>query len=191
MLTLGNTVAMKSARSEPSKNLPLPSSSVQRSELIYSPGKLAIPLLLSAFDSKKKLRYNIFGSAATAIGSLTCGWCVQYLLNRAHWDNIRAYRAIFWAYAGFGLLKFLLACCLSDKCEVIKKNEPNGSRATSETAPLLQDSTEGAEASRPEELPKKKKKHAFAEMSRRTWGILFQLLPLFAVDSFASGLVPL
>jgi MFS family permease len=146
--------------------------------------------------TKKKIRYNIFGSAATAFGSLACGWFLQYLLGQSGWDEIRAYRAVFWAYACFGLLKFLLASCLSDECEVLRKKELNESRAIVETEPLLRDSRQGAETSRPEGLPeslpkKKKRKSAFTEMSKHTWAILFKLLPLFAVDSFASGLVPL
>jgi hypothetical protein len=142
--------------------------------------------------TNKKIRYNIFGSAATAFGSLVCGWFVQYLLAQPGWDKISAFRAVFWAYACFGLLKFLLALCLSDKCEVIKKKELDESRAPAETEPLLQDSRPGAETSQPERLPKKKKrKSAFAELTKHTWAILFKLLPLFAVDSFASGLVPL
>lgn len=141
----------------------------------------------------KKIRYNIFGSAATAVGSLACGWFVQYLLAQSGWNKIRAFRAVFWVYACLGLVKFLLALCLSDKCEVLKKKDLNEPRATPETEPLLQDSRPEAEISRPEGLQpgKKKKKSAFAELTKHTWAILFKLLPLFAVDSFASGLVPL
>jgi len=64
--------------------------------------------------------------------------------------------------------------------------------ATAETEPLLENSGEEAESLRTEEQPiKKQNRSAFAEMSKHTWAILFRLLPLFAVDSFASGLVPL
>jgi hypothetical protein len=66
------------------------------------------------------------------------------------------------------------------------------STATAETEPLLEGPGDDAERSRREEQPKKKEnKSAFAQMSRHTWAILFALLPLFAVDSFASGMVPL
>jgi hypothetical protein len=50
MLTYDNVVAMKSALSELSKNLPLPSSSLLRFEPISSPGKIAAALLLFASD---------------------------------------------------------------------------------------------------------------------------------------------
>jgi MFS family permease len=50
VLTNGNIVAMKSARSELSKNLPLPNSSLLIFEPTSSPGKIATPLLLFASD---------------------------------------------------------------------------------------------------------------------------------------------
>jgi hypothetical protein len=121
---------------------------------------------------------------------------VQYLSSQSGWDIIGAYRAVFWAYACFGLVKFLLALCLSDKCEVKNKAELDELSATAETEPLLENSAEDAETSRPEALPevqpqRKQNRFAMAQMSKHTWAILFKLLLLFSVDSFASGLVPL
>jgi MFS family permease len=144
------------------------------------------------FEANKTLRYIVAGSVATACGSLACGWFVQYLVSRSGWDIIRTYRAVFWVYACCGLMKLLLALCLSNKCEVPKEANVDESTGITETEPLLEGSGDNAERSRREEqLKKKENRSAFAHMSKHTWRILFALLPLFAVDSFASGLVPL
>jgi hypothetical protein len=74
---------------------------------------------------------------------------------------------------------------------VQKKANVDESAATEETEPLIRDSGD-AEGSQQESPPKRKEnKSIFAHMTKHTWAILFKLLPLFAVDSFASGLVPL
>ena len=111
-------------------------------------------------------------------------------MSRVEWDIISAYRAVFWAYACFGLVKSTLGLCLSTKCEV-QKVDVDDSTVAEETEPLIGDTREDAERSQQESPPKKQDKSAFGQMTKHTWATLFKLLPLFAVDSFASGLVPL
>lgn len=181
---------MKSAPSEQLKNLLSLSSFVLRFELTYLHGTDSE--LLHMFTLIRRFRYIIFGSLATACGSLACGWCVQYLASQSGWDIIQAYRAVFWVYACVGFIKFLLALCLSDKCEAPEEVDVDEPIAAVETEPLLADSGEVAQSPQPERQPQKKaNKSAITQMSKHTWKVLFGLLPLFAVDSFASGLVPL
>jgi hypothetical protein len=101
------------------------------------------------------------------------------------YDEVAAYRAVFWAYAAVGLIKFALAMALSKACEAEKKPAPPA--ADPETAPLLRDSAE-------DEEPKKKQSKLLAllpEISKESRVIVINLCILFALDAFASGLAPL
>ena len=96
------------------------------------------------------------------------------------WDDIRAYRVIFFAYSVFGLIKLFLVFALSTDCEI--KPESSQERAHEE-APLL-----GAEE------PSKKRRSFFgffSHISPESLAVLLQLCLLFGLDSFASGLIPL
>ncbi|KAI9779605.1 MAG: para-aminobenzoate synthase, (PABA) [Geoglossum umbratile] len=134
--------------------------------------------------------YIVAGTTATACGSLACGWFVQYLTSHLGWDTIRAYRVVFLAYACLGIVKFCIALCLSDKCEVIRSvqvAEPE----EDEAEPLLNDTRGSSEIARGEQRRQAKDtKSPFVKMSKHTILVLLKLLPLFAVDSFSSGLVP-
>ena len=126
--------------------------------------------------------YTLIGTSGTALGLLTCGWIVQHLQSLDGWDTIRAYRIIFVLYAIFGVLKFFLAITLSNACESeSKKSVAHG--PASETSPLL--SSEAQEPSK-----KSVVKSLLPSISRETKLVVFKLCLLFAVDSFASGLVP-
>lgn len=112
------------------------------------------------------------------------GWMIHYMKVQLGWSSIDTYRAIFWAYAIVGLMKFSLAIALSKAVEAEKKVAP---ATDPETAPLLGD---GAE----DEEPKKKRNFLISklpEISAESRIIVFNLCILFALDAFASGLAPL
>lgn len=114
-----------------------------------------------------------------------CGWLLNYMQGQLGYDEVAAYRAVFWAYAAVGLIKFALAMALSKACEAEKKPAPPA--ADPETAPLLRDSAE-------DEEPKKKQSKLLAllpEISKESRVIVINLCILFALDAFASGLAPL
>ena len=133
--------------------------------------------------------YTIIGSAGSSCGKLATGWALQHLQTLNRWDDIRAYRATFLAYASLGLLNFILACTLSNEIE-LKKIEirkvdvqddgesdlllPEGSRA-----PMM-------------ELPwiKRRWRALMPKMRKESRVAVFKLCCLFALDSLASGLVP-
>jgi MFS family permease len=123
--------------------------------------------------------YSLIGTAGTAFGMMTCGWVTHALQANHGLSNIRAYRIIFFAYAVIGLIKFLLAMSLSQKCEAEKKASPT---TDTETAPLL--GHNGAKKSKPSIslLP---------SISKESRVIVANLCLLFALDAFASGLAPL
>ena len=104
------------------------------------------------------------------------------LQSKKGWNDIRAYRLIFFVYAVIGVIKFALACALSKKCEIEKNPMPV---TDSETAPLLAKDGDG------DTKPKKAKKSILPAISKESRGILINLSILFALDSFASGLAPL
>jgi hypothetical protein len=116
---------------------------------------------------------------------MVCGWLLNYMQGQLNYDEVAAYRTVFWAYAAVGLIKFSLAMALSKACEAERKQDPPA--ADPETAPLLGD---GAE----DEEPKKKGSKLLAllpEISKESRVIVVNLCILFALDAFASGLAPL
>ncbi len=117
-----------------------------------------------------------------ALGMLTCGWVVGYLQTLEGWDDIQAYRTVFFAYAVVGLVKLALAMALSEKIEA-EKELPKP--ADAEEAPLLGGG--GVQA-------KKKKSFflsLFPHISPESRIILTQLSLLYALDSLGGGLAPL
>jgi hypothetical protein len=112
---------------------------------------------------------------------MTCGWVVHTLQYVKGFSDVRSYRVIFFAYAVIGLIKFVLAISLSQKCEAEKKVAPE---RDSETTPLL-----GGNGTKP-----KKSKPCMSllpSISPESRIIVFNLCLLFALDAFASGLAPL
>ena len=142
--------------------------------------------------------YTLVGNAGTASGSLACGWIVQTLLGKGKWSELSAYRTIFGIYAVLGLVKLLLAVLLSDKCE-LQEPEHEYQEAHQmdnvEVEGLLSDD----EASQEDQAqsntrvphPEIKSKSIWPVISPASRSILIKLCLLFAVDSLASGLVPL
>ncbi|ELR06010.1 hypothetical protein VC83_03253 [Pseudogymnoascus destructans] len=124
--------------------------------------------------------YTLIGTGGYAFGILVCGWMVEVLKALDGWDDIRAYRVIFFAYSVFGLMKLLLVLALSKDCEA--KPKPPQERPHEE-APLLG----AAEPSQ----PRRSFFGVFSHISPESLAVLLQLCLLFGLDSFASGLIPL
>lgn len=126
--------------------------------------------------------YSLIGTAGTASGMMVSGWVIHYLRKELHWNTLKVYRAVFWGYAAFGLIKVILALALSKACEAEKKTTPP---PDTETAPLLGQVAEDVE-------PKKSKfRSLLPNISPESKVIVFNLCLLFALDAFASGLAPL
>lgn len=135
--------------------------------------------------------YTLIGSAGAACGTIVSGFVVHYLQSLDGWDDIRAYRAIFFAYSAFGVMKFILACSLSSKTEFRPAPAaPEPVADASETSPLLPDGDRTTDAEE-ENLKPKAKRSFLPTISKSSRIVVAQLVLLLGLDSFASGLVPM
>jgi MFS family permease len=127
--------------------------------------------------------YSLIGTAGTALGMASSGWSITYMNHTKGWDIIKTYRTLFYGYAILGILKLCLALSLGKVIEVEK--EPLTPIQNPETAPLLGSGAEDV-------LPKKNFiRSKLPAISKESRVIVVNLCILFALDSFASGLVPL
>jgi len=109
---------------------------------------------------------------------------VKHLTSLDGWDDIHAYRVMFFAYAALGLIKLALALSLSKKVEVEKVEVPP--QSDPETAPLLGNN-------RPDTDLKNPKKKRFTSLlptfTAESRVIIINLCLLFMLDALGSGLV--
>ncbi|TGO36140.1 hypothetical protein BHYA_0134g00110 [Botrytis hyacinthi] len=127
--------------------------------------------------------YSLIGTAGQAFGFVVSGWVINYLRNECGWTDISTYRAIFWSYALFGFIKFLLSVGLSQAVEIEKEHSPV---EDPEIAPLLGDGAEEVVATKKGYFVSK-----LPDISKESRVIVLNLCLLLGLDSFASGLVPL
>lgn len=126
---------------------------------------------------------------------MACGWVVNALQAFRGWAFVPACRAIFFAYAAVGGIKFALTLALSQRVEATKgkkkkdasQQEQLQQQQTSETEPLLGSANveEGAQAQKKRRIP------FLPSLEMELLGLVLKLSVLFALDSFASGLAPL
>ncbi len=133
---------------------------------------------------------------------------MQSLLAPGNLSEIQAYRFVYGIYAVLGVVKLLLSLLLSDKCEPEPPKQEYQEVVqldSVEAEGLLSDSEDeydhGDKASRGVEetpraklatpLPETKRKSIWPAISAESRTMLITLCLLFAVDSLASGLVPL
>lgn len=116
-----------------------------------------------------------------------------------NWTDIQAYRLIFGCYALLGIVKLILSLVLSDKCEPAaeqNKGQDDFELNSVEAEGLLSEDEEDTRsgASKPSRTSKasgtKRSKMLWPNISPSTRTVLVKICLLFAVDSFASGLVP-
>ena len=131
--------------------------------------------------------YVVVGALGTSGGALACGWTTQTLLTRPGWNEVSAYRAVFWAYSMIGILKAGLTLLLSSRCE-IKPAPPADISTSEESEAFLANRLPSPSTPQPPSSPKKKS--SLAQISRESWSVLIRLCCLFFVDSLASGMVP-
>lgn len=140
---------------------------------------------------------------------------VHELMHRYAFSILQSYRSLFWLYSALGIIKSILAACLSRRIEVDAKPEKGKGRAASsqeantadidderrpllQPTPVLNHNQPPSDATSPTNTatatPKTKSfKHLLhlPQISSESRTHLSKILPLFALDSFASGLVPL
>ncbi|KAK2036830.1 major facilitator superfamily transporter [Colletotrichum somersetense] len=140
--------------------------------------------------------YTLFGSAGAAFGTLTCGWAVQVLEQKEAWSHREAYRVVFLIYAGLGALKLILILSLTSGVEAAQLKSKNTLAQTSEERQALLAGPDGRENNLRQATDERPSSPSISERLRAllpyisplSRSILFRLLLLFCIDSFASGM---
>jgi len=146
--------------------------------------------------------YVTFTTMAGAVGAEVAGRVV-HALEKRH-DVVKAYHALFWAYAAFGVVGSILCLGLSDRCEAAGEKhaemQERGHTNGEEEEVLLEtmtpttddfDQEEGRPARRTDiRVPLKKKQSYFSQISKPTRSIMYRLWILLAIDSLADGMTP-
>jgi|TARA_R110002003_G_scaffold9_33_gene659 Na+/melibiose symporter-like transporter len=152
--------------------------------------------------------YNMCGTAGAALGTLTSGWLVQALTKGAAAKELKAYRIIFVLYAALGIAKLFLVLALSPSVELQHQeieyqevieledegllsntSSPRSSGEASHpvvpqaNAPRTRQGLEPTDAS-----IKGRVRSLLPKISPGSLLILFRLILLFTLDSFASGM---
>lgn len=142
---------------------------------------------------------------AGAIGAEVAGRTV-HALEKSSGNVTRAYHALFWAYAAFGVIGSILCLGLSDRCEAAgekraeMRERGRGTDGEEEEVlleamtPSTTDSFDhaGERATERQDIratPQKKQSY-FSQISKPTRSIMFKLWILLAIDSLADGMTP-
>lgn len=145
--------------------------------------------------------YVTFTTMAGAVGAEVAGRVV-HALEKRH-DVVKAYHALFWAYAAFGILGSALCLGLSERCEAAGEKRAEmqelGHINGEEEEVLLQamtpsttdDSThEESHSSRRTDIRVPTNQSYFSQISKTTRSIMYKLWILLAIDSLADGMTP-
>lgn len=147
--------------------------------------------------------YVTFTTMAGAVGAEVAGRVV-HALEKRH-DVVKAYHALFWAYAAFGIVGSVLCLGLSERCEAAGEKraemQERGRGDGEEEEVLLEamasSTADGSdhEESRPARMadirvPPKLQQSYFSQISKTTRSIMYKLWILLAIDSLADGMTP-
>ncbi|KAF1840525.1 major facilitator superfamily MFS_1 [Cucurbitaria berberidis CBS 394.84] len=143
---------------------------------------------------------------AGAIGAEVAGRTVNALEKRS--GNVtKAYHALFWGYAAFGVIGSILCLGLSDRCEAagekhMEMKERGRSSGDGEEEEVLLESmtpstTDSFDHNRVRStgqedirIKPQKKPGYFSQISKQTRSIMYKLWILLAIDSLADGMTP-
>ncbi|KAF2035780.1 MFS general substrate transporter [Setomelanomma holmii] len=141
---------------------------------------------------------------AGAIGAEVAGRTVK-ALEKSSGNTTKAFHALFWAYAAFGMVGSILCLGLSKRCEAAGEKRPEmrerGRDSGEEEEVLLEamtpsttdgfDEAEQRRARRQDIATQPPKKQSyFSQISKSTRSIMFKLWILLAIDSLADGMTP-
>jgi MFS family permease len=149
--------------------------------------------------------YITFTTMAGAIGAEVAGRVV-HALEKRH-DVVKAYHALFWAYAAFGVIGSVLCLGLSERCEAAgerraeMQERDRGSGDGEEEEVLLEAMTPSTTGGFDDDdehttrradirVPPQKKQNYFSQISKTTRSIMYKLWILLAIDSLADGMTP-
>jgi MFS family permease len=139
---------------------------------------------------------------AGAVGAEVAGRTVQ-ALEKGSGNTTKAFHALFWAYAAFGVLGSILCLGLSTRCEAAgerraemverRRGGADGEEAEVLLEAMTPSTTDGFEdaghrSTKPAQPPKKQS--YFSQISKSTRSIMYKLWILLAIDSLADGMTP-
>lgn len=140
---------------------------------------------------------------AGAIGAEVAGRTVQ-ALEKSSGNTTKAFHALFWAYAAFGIIGAILCLGLSTRCEaagekraeMVERGRGGGDGEEEEVLleAMTPSTTDGFEDSarrsaRQPQQPARKQSY-FSQISKATRSIMYKLWILLAIDSLADGMTP-
>jgi MFS family permease len=139
---------------------------------------------------------------AGAIGAEVAGRTVQALEKKSG-NTTKAFHALFWGYAAFGVLGSILCLGLSNRCEAAGEKRAKmvergrGSGDAEEEEVLLEAMTpsttggfeDNGESNTSRVQPPKKQSY-FSQISQSTRSVMYKLWMLLAIDSLADGMTP-
>lgn len=143
---------------------------------------------------------------AGAVGAEVAGRTV-HALEKSSGNVTKAYHALFWAYAAFGVIGSILCLGLSSNCEAAgeKRSEMvergRGSGNGEEEEVLLEAMTPSTADDSEHDNPRpvrqhdlrvkpQKKQSYFSQISKPTRSIMYKLWILLGIDSLADGMIP-
>lgn len=140
--------------------------------------------------------YTFLGAFCAALGSVLCGKLVDWAQNSLEYTLLESFKLAFSAYTVLAFLTVLLTCGLTSGLEVDTpvQNVTSGTEPTTSSAEVPDASEELARLLPESQQKKKAEKHWLTwflpELLAEIVSIVIKLSLLFALDSFASSLVP-
>lgn len=131
-----------------------------------------------------------------ALGLCVSGWITYLLRTTFEWNWKETYPVIFGVYAIVGLIKASLTLLLSDRCEpnYDRQTEVDIAEANEQaTTPLMSESNRRTSYSKPNKATatmRRISETVSTKLSPESRSILIRLCALFAINSFASGMLP-
>ncbi|RVX66809.1 hypothetical protein B0A52_09539 [Exophiala mesophila] len=131
----------------------------------------------------------VAGTLGVSAGTFSAGWIMAALQKLLGWSEQLSYRGIFVAYAIIGTAKLIVALCLSDASELEPRRKHTTSVDSEESQSMLQSEATVTKDRSIHGVVRRLLSAFIPSISPSTRSVLWKLCLLFAVDSFASGIV--
>ncbi|KAK5118843.1 hypothetical protein LTR62_000052 [Meristemomyces frigidus] len=136
--------------------------------------------------------FAVTSTLGMSLGLCVSGWITYALREYAHWDWKEGYPVIFGLYAVIGAVKALLTFALTEKCEQdYDRQTEMDVEDRQASAPLMRQTDRRQSCTKPVTATVRQLgKTVHTKLSPESRSILIKLSILFAINSFASGMLP-
>lgn len=139
--------------------------------------------------------YGFLGRLGAALGSVLCGFLVDFWCYRQGWALEKCYRAVFVIYSAVALVKFALSVCLTSACELdeeLRGQAAEIDQVDAEVDGASESVTEESGLLDPDavEEPLRDTSPGSKGFTSKTREVLPTLLVAFMLDSFGYGFMP-